>query len=483
MEQLTQEEIKRRMQEWRNLKVSNKKLAKVNKKLKAENKKLKEEVKILQEKLSKQELEIETLKILVAELQEIIFGKKKKKDEESDDDDEKDDNQTSTEKTPRSKESYRREIPNKEDVTETQEHAIDECPDCKGELKKKKIVIFYEEDIPLPTEDNKLKIVIEHKVEKGWCIKCKKWHSAIPIPPKKVVIGDSVKIYICYLSILMRLSFAQIQNILRDTFHFKISDGEIGNILQEMSVKWRAEFERIKERLRNGKGVHLDETSWGARWLWVMAGIDTEDVLYLAAISRGKGNAEELLGDFFHAVRVSDAYGAYKLLTGICQLCWAHPFRYLRTLKNTKTLKKTIKRHCIKAFEEFSAIYEYLRNCLKEDFEKEKRESQKQELIDRLNVFCKPHKNDPKKLKNVKQLCSDRMSEYLTCMDFEGIPCDNNKAERKLRHFVIKRKISFGNKSKKGAEAFEIAASVLMTYWKKFEENFFAKISQISAVV
>ena len=43
--------------------------------------------------------------------------------------------------------------------------------------------------------------------------------------------------------------------------------------------------------------------------------------------------------------------------------------------------------------------------------------------------------------------------KYLTCLKFPGqIPMDNNKAERGLRHLVIKRKISYGSKTEKGAE-------------------------------
>ena len=471
--QLSAQEIKRRLQELQNLKVSHVRTVK-------ENKVLKEKVAKLEQENVSFKKEIEALKVVVAELKEIIFGKKKKKDEY--DEDETDNNDTKAKKEPRSKKSYQREIPNSKDITERKRYSIDTCPDCKRKLRKKKIVIFYEEDIPLPTDDNKLKEVIEHQVEKGYCKHCKKWHSSIPLPSKKVIIGNKVKIYICYLSILMRLSFSQIQNILRNTFHFDISNGAIGNILHEMSKKWEIEFELIKEKLRNDKGVHLDETGWYGRWLWVMASVNTEDVLYLVANSRGKINAERLLGDHFHAVRVSDAYGAYKILVGICQLCWAHPFRYLRTLKNTKTLGKSVRKHCDKTFKEFSKIYDIIRQYLKEDFNPKKRKVQKQELRKLLQIFCKPNERDPKKLTNIKKLFLSRMDEYLTCMDYEEIPCDNNKAERKLRHFVIKRLISFGNKSDKGARSFEINASVLMTYWKKFKNNFFVKMWELSRI-
>jgi hypothetical protein len=487
---LTPEEITQKLIRLNNLEMLHNKVKKRNKKLEDENKAIKEREVINDQRIAELEQKLEAALILISELQEMVFGKKNKNKDKDDDNDSSWllGNKKPKDKKPRSKDSYGRDVPDKKDITKTEHHNLEVnangdccCSDCNTNLKNKKIVMFYEEDIPLSSQEDKMKTVIENHVEKWWCYKCKKWISAIPIPSKRVIIWDKVKIYICYLSILMRLSISQVQYLLRDTFHFKISDWEIRNILQEMSYKFKWEYERIKDRLRRWKWVHLDETWWWSQWLWVMASIDTEDVLYLVSETRWKGNAEKLLWDFFEAIRVSDAYGAYINLVWICQLCWAHPFRYIRTLAQTKTLKKLTKKHCIKSYEQFAEIYEKLRSYLEEDFNEEKRKIQKQELIESLKVFCKPHKKDPKKLMNVKKLLVNRMDEYLTCMNHEWVPSDNNKAERKIRHFVIKRRISFWNNSKDWAKAFGINASVLMTYWKKFNEDIFGQLSLLLA--
>ncbi|MFH1546114.1 MAG: IS66 family transposase [Patescibacteria group bacterium] len=321
---------------------------------------------------------------------------------------------------------------------------------------------------------------MEHHVEKGWCPQCRKWHTAISLPFKKVVIGNKVKLYICYLSILIRLSYPQIISLLRDTYGFLISNGEIANILAEMSGKFRPEFERIKQRLQKGKGVHLDETGWRKLYLWVMASIDTEDVLYLAGRNRGNGHIDELLGEDFQGVRINDAYAAYKNKQGDCQQCLAHPHRKLRDLANSETLSLTTKRHCQTAYAEFSEIYKKVRTYITEPFDPIKRKKQKEELLHDFSVWRKFHEKDPKKLHNIRQQFCDYESEWLTCLDYEGVPCDNNKAERMLRHFVIKRKISFGTKTEKTSENFSILASVLMTYWKKFENNFFQNLVSLA---
>ncbi len=489
MKKLTEAEIKIRLQEWRNYKIAIRKKDKQIEKLKKNVIALEKRDREKDEIIKKQQTQIEELQTQLSELQIYLFGKSKSKkgamkeeDQEGneDDKDQNNDKPKTRKKADRDKASYQRALPDKKDITSTQKRKISKCPDCDSKLRRKTIVIFYEEDIPLPNEEQKLKTVTEYQVEKGYCLHCRKWHAAIKLPTSKVIIGDNVKIYICYLSILMRLSISQIKNLLYDTYHFKISSGEIVNILYEISEQIEPEFEMIKKRLREGKGIHMDETSWGAFWMWVAASVDTEDVLYLAGRSRGKGNAEEILGAHFKALLIVDGYPAYKNLEGFIQLCWAHIHRKLRDLAKVKTLSKTKQKYLKAQYNKLSKIYEDLRNYLKEDFDQDKRKKQKQKLLEKIRKFAKPNKKDPKKLKNLKIMLTEREDQWLTCMDFEGIPCDNNKAERMLRHFVIKRKISFGNKTPKGSRAFEINASVLMTFWKKYADSFFEKIMELN---
>jgi transposase len=483
MKKLTDNEIKRRMVEWRNLQVLHKKAVARNEKFKRKLSNANGEIRVLKEVIAEQ-LELnEQLQLRVEELELIIFGrKKKKKKKKSSDDDNKPKGKKGSGK-PRDKESYKREVPRNEDVTTDEYHELDpNCPDCGSSLEDKETTVFYEEDIPLPDDGTKLKQVIRHHVDKGWCPNCRKWHSAIPLPTAKIVMGWNVKLYIIYLSILLRLSFSQIRYLLWDTYHFKISQGEVSYILHRMGDKLRPVFERLKKKLQASKGVHLDETGWCmGLYLWVMAAIEEEDVLYLAGRTRGKGNADELLGEDFKGVRITDGYTAYNHQSGKRQQCWAHPNRKLRELSESKSINEDIRLHCEQTFAEFGKIYASLREYIAEPFQERKRRKQKNDLLDQIREWRRPDARDPKKLKNIKIQFEKYEPEWLTCMDYEGIPCDNNKAERKLRHFVIKRKISFGNRSKRGHETFEVLASVLMTTWKNHQDSFFPQLKMLFA--
>jgi len=480
MEKLSEKEIQKRLIEGRNLKVLHRKAVEQNKKLKRKLQNAEIEIRTLREIVEDQGEMIQALKLELEEMKQIVFGRKKKRKDDEENDDDFRPKKEKKKSRKRTKDSYKRPTPDENDVTAHEYHELGtNCSDCGANLRDKEIVVFYEEDIPLPDKETTLKQVIKHHVEKGYCSTCKKWHWAMPHPSADVFLGKKVKFYIAYLSILLRLSFSQIQSLLWDTYHFKISDGEIAKILHRTADRLRPEFERIKKKLQEGEGAHFDETGWTrGLYLWVMTSMGTknEDVLYLAGRTRGKGNADELLGNSGTLVRITDAYAAYKNQPGPHQQCWSHPHTKLEQLAYSKTLSRETREHCHATYSAFEEIYAELRGYIKEPFSPQKRTRQKKQLLKAIEQWRQPSPKDPKKLQNVKQQFHDYLDEWLTCMDYDGMPCDNNKAERKLRHFVIKRKISFGNKSEKGHETFSILASVLMTIWKTHKNNFFPEL-------
>jgi len=454
-------------------------------KLEAENKAMKAYIIELQNESEKMKLELE-------ELKKIVFwssiNKPNKDKSESDnknnknDSNSEDNSKTSDENKEnnkkRTKESYKKAIPKEEDITDRVTHKINKCPSCNRRFTKKKIVIYYEEDILVWEKDKPLKKVTEHKVESWYCSKCKKWYSSVEKPSKKVSIWPNVQIYILYLLVIMRLSLSSIRHLLKDVYNFEISDWMIVKIQNKYGWLLEPEFNKIKERLRTSKWVHIDETSWGRKYLWVAKGVDSSDVLYLFMRTRGKKNALEILWPSFNGVRIADGYGAYKHLPWVLQLCWAHPHRKLRDLANSSTLVWAKRILCRDAYSLFSDIYMRLRMYLKERFDADKRSKQKKALMKELIDMSQPNENDPKKLEDIKKSFIRNMHNWFTCMDFDGIPCDNNAAERSIRHFVIKRKTSFWSKSETSANSLSIISSVLMTLRNENKENFVEKLNQ-----
>ncbi len=291
MIKLSEQEIRQRLIRLRNLESLYKKQKVRISILKEENRILREQVATLTATVQIQNKIIEDLKLQIEELRIIVFGKKrnpKKKDQNN-----KDDNSPlSSEKIQRNQNSYKRPEPKESEITETRRHTADICS-CKTKTTKKKIITFYEEDIPIPIK----KIVIKHEVEKAWCPHCKKWNQSIKLPNSKVVLGSNIQKYICYLSIMCRLSYAQIQNILQDTYQIQISQGEISKILERESVHLGPLYERLKEKIRGEPVIHLDETGWklftdtDKLFSWVMSGSQSKERVFFLLV---KTEAKEM---------------------------------------------------------------------------------------------------------------------------------------------------------------------------------------------
>ena len=84
-----------------------------------------------------------------------------------------------------------------------------------------------------------------------------------------------------------------------------------------------------------------------------------------------------------------------------------------------------------------------------------------------------------KKLNVLANSMEDYRNRFFACVREEGVSPDNNKAERKLRGLVLKRKNSFGTKTEKGDRILEINYSVLMSAWWQDRDNFFSNFNII----
>lgn len=454
---LSQQEVNRRLIRLNNLeRLCNKQKA-ANSFLLEENKKLKETVALQQKTIEDLKLQLERLNIK-------IFGKKK-------DDGDGDNPEPPEEKIPRTKDSYKRPIPKEDEITEIKRHTIAACS-CGTETTNRQTVVFYEEDIPVPAR----KICVKHEVEKAYCPNCKKWLQGISLPNSKVILGPNIQKYICYLSVVCRLSFSQAQNLLRDTYVIEVSQGEIAKILARESTHLSPFYEKLKERIRGEPVVHLDETSWrllteeDSSYSWVMSGADSGESVFLIGESRGKGNVEKLIGKDYEGVAVSDNYGAYHDIPNH-QLCWAHLLRNFRDLASSQELDKKQINYCKAEYQKLCLIYTDVRN--------NRTMERYGEFSKRLSDFSKIKTREPKKMTRFKTTLCKNIDKYLTCLQDPCIPMTNNQAERALRHLVIKRRISFGSLTKKTANNLAILLSVLMSLRQRYQSDFFMEYLKV----
>ena len=460
----------------------------INSRLKNENAKLRKGLKrmaVLEEENRVLKSELEKAFLLIEELQRMIFGKGKKKDD--DDDDNNFSGTDSKKKANRKSSSYRREKPKDEDVTKEEFHCEESCPHCQSELSKLKKLEFFTEDVLSPQEWFKvLKQVTRKWITTGYCNACQKRVTPIEIPKQKVTLGENIRQLIVFQSTVQQLSYSQIIDFAEGILHLKLSQGEITNILASQASKLEPSYLTIQHDIRLASAIHMDETGWKTvkgnqgNYAWVATNAESEDVLYSIGQSRGKGNIEKMLGKEFSGTGITDDYNAYKnsFEKGRHALCWAHPHRKIRDLKNSESLSADKKKHCKKASEDFSILYEKIREVNAKPFIQKEREKEAKKLSKLFDRFIRSHPADPEKLKQIKKRLTEQKECYFVCLLVPNISPDNNKAERALRHLVIKRKKSFGSKTQKGADMLSIIYSVVMSLWRKSKQDFFGLYNQ-----
>jgi len=476
-QKLTDQEINNRLIRLRNLE-------QLYPRLQEENQRLKAEVKELRIIVQTQAQIIEKLKLQIEELQKMVFGKKKKKkDKDKNQPDSEEEESSNETKKPRPPSTYRRPPPKDEEITDKTYFDLPSCPDCGGILEKLKSIIRYVEDIRLPKGlRNFLKKVEKQHITTGYCPHCQKRVTAKPIQNQTVSIGDNLREFVVYGNIILRLSFAQISGLINDLANIQLSDGEISNILEQQAKQLLPHYETLKANIRGQPGAHFDETTYRVqkeeqgKYAWVMTGTETTDTVFKLGQSRGKGNAEQLKGKKNkEQVGITDDYGAYRKLfkKQKHQLCWAHLIRKLRDLSESDKLKEQKRSHCQKVYKSVKTIYEQIKDVLEKEFNLKERKQIKQKLLKQVEKIAVAHSKDPDKLQRIKKSLYKNQDKYFTCLLHPDIPTTNNKAERALRHLVLKRRISRGSKTQKGADVMSVLHSVLLSLWWRRPKNFF----------
>lgn len=476
MLKLSDEQVKQKLAEGRNYKRLYFELKDRYDDLKRENKQLRQE---LVDQRQYFEAIIETQAAQISELQTMVFGRKQRP---------RSGGGHKHPKPPRDTASYRRLKPAEDEVTKEEHHPIAACHHCGGSLTDKETYTRYVEDIILAALNttSQFKTVEKHTIERGYCVRCGKYSSAQDLRGQEVIIGPVVRTLICYLITLRDHSYDQVINLLWDLYRFKITDGEITNILDARRLELLTEHERLKASIRAGPAVHMDESRWKIQsehggYAWSMSSATSSDVVFKLADSRGMGNAKELLGEDFQGVGITDRYRGYKQLFASHQICWAHLQRTAKDLARLECLGKTKLEHVTRFCDQLAVIYAAIREHQEEPFDEVKRKEQADQLLGQTKQLCQPHRLDPKKLSDLKAGILEYQNCLFICLTVDGITADNNRAERDIKKLVIKRKKSLGSKTTKGARTLEVLLSICWSLYNRDRDNFFPNFHSLTA--
>jgi hypothetical protein len=263
----------------------------------------------------------------------------------------------------------------------------------------------------------------------------------------------------CWLKHSLGLSLAKTSEALRQMSGITISPGGLAQLFQRVAGKVKNDYEALREQLRQSPSVHADETSWyvgkPGSSLWVLC---TPRATYYEVVeNKNREKCNTVIPSDWPGVLVSDCLSVYDNATPHQQKCYAHHLKAIKRAEEAGGSK-----------EEGSYLWQWrqvLRKAMKLAKGWWKRAPpQRQEHLRALKLAAdalletslvdKPQE-EAVRLRLGKQ--KDHLFEFL---EKPGVEATNNLAERQLRPAVIARKISCGQRTWKGAEAWQVLSSL-----------------------
>jgi transposase len=351
-------------------------------------------------------------------------------------------------------------------VTRREEHRIEQCPGCKGKLRKKRVA-WKREVIDLP-EPQPIEVT-EHTIYKGYCPHCASWKYATPYEPGAVVgrrrFGTRLMALIGYLRQELRLPVEAIRTYLETLHGLEISAGSLVNLCDGLAQSLRPQVEQLQEEIRSSAIVHADETGWRENgqngYIWHFGTPGPQGVRsYQYEHSRGQQVVEDFLGESFQGVLVSDFYGSYNVYRGPHQRCWVHLLRDLHELKEKHPDDKSVQQWA----QELRALYDRAQALVKEGAaDQAEREKLYTELVNEIQRLGLIHARDKHPCRALAKRVLRHQDELFQFVLVAELAADNNLAERCLRPLVVVRKISGGTRSPKGSQTRMTLASIFAT--------------------
>ena len=340
------------------------------------------------------------------------------------------------------------------------EHRADNCPDCGGRLKRcAEARLRYTEDIPDISPE-----VTEHTIHRDWCPRCKK-----KVEPPVVdalpgsQLGNRVLVLSAWLHYALGNTLSQIVEVFNFHLQMKLSEGGLIDMWDRLQAILFAWYEEIQKQALQSAVLHADETGWRVagqtNWLWCFGNRDL--TYYMIDRSRGSPALQKFFIDEFSGTLVSDFWGAYN---SVCcaarQTCLVH---LLRELEQTEKYKSPGEQWPEFAKKLRRLVGDAIRLWRKRgELPAETYASRRGRLAGRLQALVEGDWNNPHARRLIKRL-RRHQNDLLTFLDQEGVPFDNNHAERSIRPAVILRKNSYGNRSQRGADCQAVLMSVFRT--------------------
>lgn len=343
-------------------------------------------------------------------------------------------------------------------IDETIELPLDNCPKCLGPVTDIQRIEQIIEEIP-PVRPRVYKII----TYRGRCRCCGEVGTYHPLQTShgrgaaRVQLGPRALALGACLNKVHGLSMRKTCKVLYDLCGMRITAGGLSHALCRIAGRVEWMYENLIADIRGSPAVFVDETSWwvgGPKyWLWVFT--TAESTVYHVDHCRGSVVVEQMLGDDFDGMLVSDCLSSYDPPNYDKHKCIAHHLRAIsKAMKYPHTEDYTYLLSWRRFFHGVIILYRLRGSIGKEDFEHKRH--MMEDWQDRLLHEIVSQPGDVA----VRNRLLKQRRHLLGCLYNPAAEPTNNRAERALRPAVIARKVSCGNKTERGRDCWQILASI-----------------------
>jgi len=350
-------------------------------------------------------------------------------------------------------------------------HTFDACPSCGGKLSEKEKprsrTIIH---IQMPAAET-----VRHICHAYYCANCKK--EVVPkvegaLPNCKFDLA--VAILISYLFVAENMTMGGIRNFFLDVFGFRISKGSISNSQVRLKEYLGDEYAFLEHEVIKANARYRDETGHRKNgrllFAWVVA--TTKAVVFRIENGRQHANALKIKGK--KGAEICDGYKAYNKLETEKQRCWAHALRIAKNPEHPFALEREIDDYSLLVLRLGKLFHQAKEMWKTRPLSRPLRKRYDKRLLKCL-LKVRWHSKNSNKLVNYFMAYE---GEWFTFLEMEGVEPTNNRAERALRHIVIKRKVSQQTRGDESTESYAMQASLFITARQK-GENYLEYLSDV----
>lgn len=339
------------------------------------------------------------------------------------------------------------------------EHKLTECPTCHNLLgepcgKHSQIV----EDIP-PVKPT----VTRHDIYEYQCAPCgTKVIAPMTEALPKATLGLRLTLLSAFLHYALGMTTRNICTWLRTFCQFQVSPGGLVLHWQRLAELLMPVYEDLGKAARLSTVLNADESGWriGGRTAWIWCFTSKLLAYYVLTPSRAGPVVKKVLGSFFKGILITDFFGAYNRIKAFAkQKCVVHLLREVKQV----SLRNRSKEWMRFARRLKRLMHEALKLVIDRDIlGKSKYDKRVANLHMRLaDIFGASYRD--KDCERLAKRLAKHSEELFVFLLHRDVPADNNHAERQMRFAVVMRKNSYGNRSKRGAQAQAILMSIFRT--------------------